>query len=570
MRVVEPVRAVSGTEAVGRMETTDQRLQIDIRAEMGAGGVVAVTFRLTNAGTEPLAGVRLTAYANLESAHDPGNDYSVLDRTTGSLLVVDLATEACVVMAGLEPAASGHAGRWASQGQLASGRGVPFSDWQTFTGIRPELKTRLARTSMPHAPAPERQAIEPETRSLSAAEADEVLQRDWLFQADGKPSLARTRDEIRWARELAERLAGGPQPPDVAAERNELGALEQELEARDPGDEPAIQQTYLAVRRVKRRIVMKNPAVDFSQVLFIDNPYPMGGEWAHQARHRNGMMAVPGGRLLVLDGLSPAGKLRKLAPNKPGSFWRPDLSFDAERVLFCYKAHDEKSFHLYQVNIDGSGMRQLTSGDYDDLDPIYLPDGRIMFTTTRCNTYVRCMPYTYSYILARCDADGGNIYLISQNNEPDWCPTLLDDGRVIYSRWEYTDKALWRIQSLWTTNQDGTSTAVFWGNQSVWPDHLAEARPIPGSPRVMFTGVAHHNWFAGSIGIIDPRKGFNFPHGLTKVTCDVAWPECGQPPVDPHESPRYHASGHYRSLHGLQDTATAFRRRFSGVGAQGG
>ena len=106
-------------------------------------------------------------------------------------------------------------------------------------------------------------------------------------------------------------------------------------------------------------------------------------------------------------------------------------------------------------------------------------------------------------------------------------PALLADGRVIYSRWEYSDKALWRIQSLWTTRQDGTGTRVFWGNQSVWPDHLAEARPIPGSERVMFAGVAHHDWFAGSIGILDPSKGRNFPHGLTKVTADVTWPISG-------------------------------------------
>ena len=91
-----------------------------------------------------------------------------------------------------------------------------------------------------------------------------------------------------------------------------------------------------------------------------------------------------------------------------------------------------------------------------------------------------------------------------------------DDGRVVYSRWEYSDKDQNRVQSLWTTNQDGTGTAVLWGNQSVWPDHLAEPRPIPGSGRVMFTGVGHHDWFNGSIGIIDPRQGSNFPHGLTR------------------------------------------------------
>ncbi|MGB2820302.1 MAG: hypothetical protein WBF17_04935, partial [Phycisphaerae bacterium] len=311
---------------------------------------------------------------------------------------------------------------------------------------------------------------------------------------------------------------------------------------------PAVRELYLAVRRVNRRILFRNPVVDFDRVLFIDQPYPGGGEAIHQSIHRMGHRAVPGGRLLLLDGLHPGGKVRKLAPDKSGSFWRPDLSFDARRVLFCYKPHDAKSFHLYEMNIDPGargGPRQLTDSDYDDIDPIYLPDGHILFTTTRGNSYVRCGPFIYSYILARCDADGSNVYLISYNGEPDFVPALMNDGRVIYSRWEYTDKALWRIQSLWTANPDGTNVSAFWGNQSVWPDHLAEPRPIPGSRRIMFCAVGHHDWWSGSIGIIDPDKGFNFPHGLTKVTADLRWPECPAPPVDPPESPRYHASGRY-------------------------
>jgi hypothetical protein len=309
---------------------------------------------------------------------------------------------------------------------------------------------------------------------------------------------------------------------------------------------PAAKDLYFSVRQVKRGILFKNPLVDFSQVLLIDQPLPQGPiNPEHEAIHRMGITSVSGGRLLVLDGLHPGGALRQLAPQKPGAFWRPDLSFDAKRVLFCYKPHDEKSFHLYEMNFDGSGLKQLTDSEYDDVDPIYLPDGHVLFTTTRGNSYVRCGPFIYSYILARCDADGQNVYLISCNGEPDFVPSLLNDGRVIYSRWEYSDKPLWRLQKLWTTNQDGTDTAHFWGNQSVWPDHLSEPRPIPGSRRVMFSGVGHHDWWSGSIGIVDPDKGRDFPYGLTKVTVDRPWPEVTAPPVDPPEAADYHASGRF-------------------------
>jgi hypothetical protein len=309
--------------------------------------------------------------------------------------------------------------------------------------------------------------------------------------------------------------------------------------------DPAARQLYFAVRQVKRNIMLKNPVLGFSQLLLIDQPLPQGPESIHEAIHRMGIMAVSGGRLLVLDGLHPGGKVRKLAPEVPGSFWRPDLSFDAQKAVFCFKPQDEKSFHLYEINLDGSGLKKLTDSEYDDIDPIYLPDGHILFTTTRGNSYVRCGPFIYSYVLARCDADGGNVYLISYNGEPDFVPALLNDGRVIYSRWEYTDKPLWRLQKLWTTNQDGTGTAHFWGNQSVWPDHLSEPRPIPGSRRVMFSGVGHHDWWSGSIGIVDPEKGRDYPYGLTKVTADRPWPEVSQPPEDTWEAADYHASGRF-------------------------
>jgi len=116
---------------------------------------------------------------------------------------------------------------------------------------------------------------------------------------------------------------------------------------------------------------------------------------------------------------------------------------------------------------------------------------------------------------------------------------------VLYTRWEYTDKELMRIQSLWTVNPDGTGVSAFWGNQSYWPDMQLEARPIPGSRRVMFAGHGHHQVFLGCIGIIDPKLGFNYPNGLTKVTADVRWPEVGDGPAEKVENPRYHASGRF-------------------------
>ncbi len=431
---------------------------------------------------------------------------------------------------------------------VARGDAARFSpDWVELTmATGPRIQFR---PSVHEAVAPYQRPSTPDTRSLSATEAREMLNLDWLHQADQKPTPDRIRQEIRWTRELMERLrAGGGKTPDFSQELGTLESLKRQAAALTTSD----RDLYLKIRELKRKVMFSNPAVDFTRVLLVDMPFPQGSEWPHETRHRLGYMAVPGARLLTLDGLRPDGELHQLMPQAPlhGSFWRPEISWDGRKALFCFKPHNEKAFHLYEINLDGTGLVQLTDGPFDDLDPVYLPDGQhIVFSTTRANTYVRCMPPTSSFVLARCQNDGSGIYLISGNNEPDYLPSVMHDGRLVYTRWEYTDKPLWRAQKLWTVNPDGTQVLMYWGNQSVWPDVMKDARAIPGSRRVMFTGSAHHNWFSGSVGIVDPVQGLNFPWGLTKVTADVEWPECGNGPVDPAESEQYHASGRYAAYY---------------------
>jgi hypothetical protein len=392
----------------------------------------------------------------------------------------------------------------------------------------------------------------PATRDRTAGEARRTIESDWLFQCDNRPDVARSMLEIGRARKLMARLLLR------AADAKAFGAKLDGLESAATDKNPDAVDTglYFAVRGVKREIMFSNPAVDFDAVMYIDNPYPRGMEFNHETRHRLGYMGVAGGRLIVQKGLNPGGKMTQIMPKAPlhGHFWRPDLSFDGRRILFSFKPHNEKNFHIYETDIEGKDVRQLTAGIFDDLDPIYLPDGKhIMFLTTRGHIYVRCMPPTNAFVMARMPLDtkpgDRNLYIVSRSGEPEYSPSLLDDGRVVYTRWEYTDKPLWRAQSLWTMRQNGTMVQTLWGNQSVWPDLLKDARQIPGSNRIMFTGSAHHNWFSGSVGIIDPSKGFNFPDGLTKVTQDLEYPESGNGAVDPVESDGYYAAGRYTAYY---------------------
>ncbi len=366
-------------------------------------------------------------------------------------------------------------------------------------------------------------------------DAETQIAFDWLLQdrrellrgVGGSPGdrdgalLSLAGKHLETARELMDELAATT-ALDLAPRRARLKDFEAVLASR-PRSADGL-ELYLRVRGLRREVFFLNPLIDFSEILFVKGPYPGS---LHEQSHRLGFAAVPGGGLFVLRGLSPAGSLREVTAGAlpRGSYWRPDLSFDARRVLFCYKPAGGPAFHLYEVGVDGAGLRQLSDGPFDDLDPIHLPGGKIIFTSTRGQTYVRCNPESRSFVLCRCEGDGSRVSIISNNSEPDWTPALLSDGRVLFTRWEYTDRALWRLQKLWTVRPDGSGVELFWGNHSEKPDCLVEAREIPGTRKVVFCGVGHHQFFQGSLGILDPSRGLDFPAGLEPLTPDVAWPE---------------------------------------------
>ncbi len=381
-------------------------------------------------------------------------------------------------------------------------------------------------------------------KPVTPDQAQALIEEDWIYQASDCATAARALCEIGWARELAARLSARSRDLDFTADLAALSALEARLRLLPPAqDDDATHDLYLAVRRVKRALMLRNPLLNFDRVLLADTPSYAG---RHESAHRNGYSygAASGSRLLVLEGLRPDGVERELVPGAEGYIMRMDLSFDAAKVVFSLRPKSESSFHLYEIGTDGKGRRQLTGSLYDDMDPLYLPDGHILFSTSRGNSYVRCLPQSASTVLARCDADGRDITIISRNNEPDYTPALLPDGRVLYTRWEYTERPLWRLQKLWTINPDGTGESVFWGNGSAYPDMLWEARPVPGGKQVMFVGVGHHNVLTGCLGLLDVSRGLQWPDGITKVTQELQWPEVGEPEGgSPAASPRYHTSG---------------------------
>jgi hypothetical protein len=216
-----------------------------------------------------------------------------------------------------------------------------------------------------------------------------------------------------------------------------------------------------------------------------------------------------GTRLCRLN--AATGKLTTLLDDPRGGVRDPQPHYDGQRILFSYRRGGTENYHLHEINADGSGLRQITDGAFDDIEPSYLPDGGIVFVSSRCNRYVNCW-LTQVAVLHRCDADGRNIVALSSNNEHDNTPWPLADGRVLYTRWEYVDRSQVHFHHLWTANPDGTQQMTWFGN--LHPGiTMIDAKPIAGSGKVVASfspghGQREHD---GTITLVDSKAGPDAP-----------------------------------------------------------
>jgi hypothetical protein len=218
-------------------------------------------------------------------------------------------------------------------------------------------------------------------------------------------------------------------------------------------------------------------------------------------------------------------QLTVLLDARGGSIRDPQVHYDAQKILFSYRPAGTDFYHLYEINRDGSGLVQLTSGPFDDYEPTYLPDGDIAFVSTRCRRWVNCW-MTQVGVIYRCRGDGSQIEMISANTEHDNTPWVLPDGRLLYMRWEYVDRSQVEFHGLWTMNPDGTGQTVYFGNQH---PHIVmlDAKPIPGTGQVVASFSPGHgaNEHAGIATVISPiagpdQQGFARPLHKGRLTRD--------------------------------------------------
>ncbi|MCY2990871.1 MAG: SUMF1/EgtB/PvdO family nonheme iron enzyme [Planctomycetota bacterium] len=272
-------------------------------------------------------------------------------------------------------------------------------------------------------------------------------------------------------------------------------------------------------QQLRSDALLDNPLVKFDRLLVIERStgnIGLPGNW-----ESNSSLSTSGidNRLCVLSPVRPAAPLTTLYQPPAGRFVGDvDLHFAADRLLFSMPGANGR-WQVHELSLAGRDSaappakpRELPlihEPDVDNYDACYLPDGRLLFSSTAPYIGVPCV-YGGSHVTNLYLADqAGSIRQLTVDQEHNWCPTVLNNGRVLYLRWEYTDLPHAHSRRLFHMNPDGTGQMEYLSSNSYFPNSFFYAKPIPGHPtQVVGVATGHHgNVRSGRLLILDPARG---------------------------------------------------------------
>ena len=287
----------------------------------------------------------------------------------------------------------------------------------------------------------------------------------------------------------------------------------------------------------QRKALLKNPLLDFDHLLLIQRE-PLGNPRRAEAPNR-GMGEFLGlpqqsswqldrirqpfgwkNEIRVLSNLRADARLETLyRPPTPRLISDIDLHFDGNKLLFSMPG-SHYHWQVFEMGVDGRDLRQVSPGDQNDIhnfDACYLPNEEIVFVSTAARQGVPCSNGIAVAMNFRMDADGNNVRQLCFDQDHDYCPTVMNDGRILYLRWDYTDLPHQWPRILFTMNPDETGQREFYGSNSYWPNAIFFARPIPNHP-TMIAGIVtgHHVGRVGELVLFDPARGRHEADGVVQ------------------------------------------------------
>ncbi|MFZ4397932.1 MAG: hypothetical protein ACOYOU_20160, partial [Kiritimatiellia bacterium] len=349
-----------------------------------------------------------------------------------------------------------------------------------------------------------------------------------------------------------------PGTRDLSAEAAALAELQKENVRVAVANTPSRRILHARCCELRRTLAFANPLLDFDKIVFITHKKnPLGeGNGDHMAGQyygihttrgeglfvlTNAFGATPGAKNLLTDAVCQNGRFAG-AKLPDGAYLSPDLSFDGKNILFAYTEAEgylpkvrapedtagtysysgiqcsfteKNSWHLFRVSANGTDLRNVTDGPWNDFDPCWMPNGRIAFISDRRGGFGRChcsskggAPW-FTYTLHAVDADGRNMVRLSHHETCEWQPSITHEGLLVYTRWDYIDRGFFQAHHPWTTTPDGRNAMALHGNYPKnYQDRTCmemDIRSIPNSKRLVATAAAHHGQTYGSIVLVDPQ-----------------------------------------------------------------
>ncbi len=268
-------------------------------------------------------------------------------------------------------------------------------------------------------------------------------------------------------------------------------------------DKPMADEIFAAVEAMDK--MWDQTIGELGELLFLQRP-----TYSYDSM----MFIAAGTKQASIRVFDPKSRKVRTLLDVPGPAHEIDLSWDGKTVFIGGGSR------ISSVGIDGKNYRVLQKGQ----SPSEMPDGRLVFFDNEMGRSP-CKGNGPRQLLFICDPDGKNRKVVSANLTIDLSPSVMNDGRVIFTRWDYgVNKNVFNRHAIWAQNPDGTGIDLFFGNTVIDPRSMSRPRQVPGRPEVITVFAPHHAHLTGLVGMVWNSAGKEAADGLgfRRVTRDTA------------------------------------------------